>query len=31
MISKIKNTKENEFKKLREKCDEEIRKETDKY
>ena len=31
MISKIKDTKEREFKKLREKCDEEIRKETDKY
>ena len=31
MVDKIKDTKEREFKKLREKCDEEIRKETDKY
>lgn len=31
LVSKIKETKEREFRKLREKCDEEIRRETDKY
>jgi hypothetical protein len=30
MIIKVKDTKEREFRKLREKCDEEIRRETDK-
>ena len=27
----LKENKEREFKKLREKCDEEVRRETDKY
>jgi hypothetical protein len=27
----LKESKEREFRKLREKCDEEIRRETDKY
>jgi hypothetical protein len=31
MVCKVKETKEREFRKLREKCDEEIRRETDKY
>ena len=31
MISSLKDTKHREFKKLREKCDEDIRRETDKY
>ncbi len=31
MNSKIKQDKEREYRKLREKCDEEIRRETDKY
>ena len=31
MNSRIKQDKEREFRKLREKCDEEIRRETDKY
>ena len=31
IVSKVKESKEREFRKLREKCDEEIRKETDKY
>lgn len=31
MIDKVKDTKEREFKKLREKCDEEVRRETEKY
>jgi len=31
IILKVKETKEREFKKLREKADEEIRRETDKY
>ena len=31
MIDKVKDTKEREFKKLREKCDEENRRETEKY
>ena len=31
MNSRIKQEKEREFRKLREKCDEEIRRETDKY
>ena len=31
MVSKVKETKEREFRKLREKCDEDIRRETDKY
>jgi hypothetical protein len=30
MIIKVKDTKEREFRKLREKCDEEIRRESDK-
>jgi len=31
IISQMKEGKEREFKKLRDKCDEEIRRETDKY
>ena len=31
MIVSLKETKHREFKKLREKCDEDIRRETDKY
>jgi F0F1-type ATP synthase membrane subunit b/b' len=31
IISQLKDSKEREFKKLREKCDEEVRRETDKY
>ena len=31
MINSLKETKHREFKKLREKCDEDIRRETDKY
>lgn len=31
MVSKVKEVKEKEFRKLREKCDEDIRRETDKY
>jgi F0F1-type ATP synthase membrane subunit b/b' len=31
IIEKIKDTKEREFKKLREKTDEEVRRETEKY
>jgi hypothetical protein len=31
IIDRIKETKEREFRKLREKTDEEIRRETDKY
>ena len=31
IIERIKETKEREFRKLREKADEEIRRETDKY
>jgi hypothetical protein len=31
MIDKVKDTKEREFKKLREKCDEEVRRESEKY
>lgn len=31
MIVGLKEGKEREFKKLREKCDEEVRRETDKY
>jgi chromosome segregation ATPase len=31
VISNLKDSKEREFKKLRDKCDEEIRRETDKY
>ena len=31
MIVGLKDGKEREFKKLREKCDEEVRRETDKY
>ena len=31
MIDKVKDTKEREFKKLREKCDEEMRREGEKY
>ena len=31
MIESLKDTKHREFKKLREKCDEDIRRETDKY
>jgi hypothetical protein len=31
IIERVKDTKEREFKKLREKADEEIRRETDKY
>ena len=31
IVSRVKETKEREFRKLREKCDEEIRNETDKY
>ena len=31
IIDRIKETKEREFRKLREKSDEEIRRETDKY
>ena len=31
MIAVLKETKHREFKKLREKCDEDIRRETDKY
>ena len=31
MIGSLKETKHREFKKLREKCDEDIRRETDKY
>ena len=27
----LKDSKDREFKKLREKCDEEVRRETDKY
>lgn len=31
MIERVKDTKEREFKKLREKCDEEMRRESEKY
>ena len=31
IINQLKDSKECEFKKLREKCDEEVRRETDKY
>lgn len=31
MIESLKDQKHREFKKLREKCDEDIRRETDKY
>jgi hypothetical protein len=31
IILALKDGKEREFKKLREKCDEEVRRETDKY
>lgn len=31
IISNLRDGKEREFKKLREKCDEEVRRETDKY
>jgi hypothetical protein len=31
VIAMLKESKEREFRKLREKCDEEIRRETDKY
>ncbi len=31
LIVALKEGKEREFKKLREKCDEEVRRETDKY
>lgn len=31
MIEKVKDNKEREFKKLREKCDEEMRREGEKY
>ena len=31
IINQLKDSKEREFKKLREKCDEEVRRETDKY
>ena len=31
MIESLKETKHREFKKLREKCDEDIRRETEKY
>lgn len=31
IINQLKENKEREFKKLREKCDEEVRRETDKY
>jgi ElaB/YqjD/DUF883 family membrane-anchored ribosome-binding protein len=31
MIDKVKDNKEREFKKLREKCDEEMRREGEKY
>ena len=31
IIERVKETKEKEFRKLREKADEEIRRETDKY
>ena len=31
IIGRVKETKEREFRKLREKADEEIRRETDKY
>ena len=31
MIVSLKETKHREFKKLREKCDDDIRRETDKY
>lgn len=31
MIESLKDTKHREFKKLREKCDEDIRRETEKY
>lgn len=31
MIEALKDSKHREFKKLREKCDEDIRRETDKY
>jgi len=31
VISNLKDNKEREFKKLRDKCNEEIRRETDKY
>ena len=31
MIDKVTDTKEREFKKLREKCDEEVRRESEKY
>ena len=31
MIESLKGAKHHEFKKLREKCDEDIRRETDKY
>ena len=30
-LARVKETKHREFKKLREKCDEDIRRETDKY
>jgi hypothetical protein len=31
MIERVKDGKEREFKKLREKCDEEMRRESEKY
>ena len=31
IIGNLRDGKEREFKKLREKCDEEVRRETDKY
>lgn len=31
IIETLKESKDREFKKLREKCDEEVRRETDKY
>jgi hypothetical protein len=31
LVSNVKEVKEKEFRKLREKCDEDIRRETDKY
>ena len=31
IIVGLKDSKDREFKKLREKCDEEVRRETDKY
>lgn len=31
IIETLKESRDREFKKLREKCDEEVRRETDKY